>query len=139
MNEFEEKLLKQLENLNYNLETLIGYLQKWFSKEIVNALKEAEQPDLEYPRIEQEVITTFNEKPDTEPMGGTSISPPKKGKYTWYPVKGGGKVRKCNNEPCPYFLKYEEELGTYQHGKYDPNTKVWSYITDMCEFYGEGK
>lgn len=65
------------------------------------------------------------------------------GKYAWFPVSGGGKVRKCNNEPCPYYLtcpyylKYDSELGTYQHGKYDPNTKVWSYVDDTCEFYKE--
>ena len=103
-------------------------------------------PDLEYPIEKLEITEEVVEKPkrlpkstlqtDTETKEGTSISPPKKGKYTWYKVEGGGKVRKCNNEPCPYYLKYNEELGTYQHGKYDPNTKVWSYVDDNCEFYG---
>ena len=126
MNEFEEKLIEGISKLNDNILKFMAWC-------------EAKDPDLEYTRVEEEITTKSNNKPDTETKGGTSISPPKKAKYTWFPVAEGGKVRTCNNEPCPYFLKYNEELATYQHGKYDANTKVWSYVDDRCEFYGEGK
>ncbi len=59
----------------------------------------------------------------------------KTGKYTWYSLKGGGKVRKCNNEGCDLFLKYSEEKSTYEHWKYDANTKVGVYAQDRCDYY----
>ena len=36
-----------------------------------------------------------------------------KAKYTWYKLRDGGKVRKCNNEPCPYYLKWNDEKKTW--------------------------
>lgn len=93
--------------------------------------KEALEPDKEYvddPRLK--------DTPKPEIVIKEEVI--KKGKYTWYAVEGGGKVRKCNNEPCPYYLKWNDEAKTYEHGKYDANTKVWSYVNDRCEFYTQG-
>lgn len=119
----EAEVIALLKSINIKIEALQAQMVMF---------QEALQPDMEYK------VPKSNKKPDTETKGGDSISPPKKGKYTWFQVEGGGKVRNCNNEPCPYYLKYSEEKGTYEHGKYDPNTKVWSYVDDRCEFYGGG-
>ena len=62
----------------------------------------------------------------------------KTGKYEWFPDAGGGKVRKCEISPCTCYLKYNEDIGKYQHGKYDPNTKVWSYTHDVCDYWEGG-
>ena len=122
-----QQIYFEFKKLNENIIKFMGFL-------------EAKQPDLEYlsdTRVEEEIIPKSNLKTDTETMGGTIPAPPKKkGKYTWYPLKDGGKVRVCNNEPCPYYLKYNEEIKTYQHGKYDPDSKEWFYMDDNCEFYG---
>ena len=111
----EVEMLALLKSINIKVEALQAQMIMF---------QEALQPDLEYPTKPKIIVTE-------------EIT--KKGKYIWHQVAGGGKVRKCNNEPCPYYLKYSEELETYQHGKYDANTKVWSFISNMCEFYGEGK
>ena len=71
------------------------------------------------------------EKLETKPDPKVS----KAGKYTWYPLHGGGKVRKCNNEGCDLFLKYSEEKSTYEHWKYDANTGVGVYAQDRCDYY----
>lgn len=84
---------------------------------------EAKQPHLEH------IIHEDNTTKITETIE-------KKGKYTWYPLRDGGKVRKCNNEGCPWYLKYNDKKNTYEHGKYDPNNQTWSYIQDYCDFYG---
>lgn len=71
----------------------------------------------------------FPKASETKPL-------PKKGKYTWFPIKGGGKVRTCNNEGCNLFLKYNDDKKTYQHGKYDALEEAWLYVADGCEFWG---
>lgn len=84
-------------------------------------------------------------KPKKEPTviektiikGGTTIPKKGQGKYVWFPVKGlqGVKVRACSNEGCPYYLKYSEEKGKYEHWKYDPNTQEGGYVQDNCDHY----
>ena len=59
-----------------------------------------------------------------------------KAKYIWYPLKDGGKVRACNNKPCPYYLRWNDEKKSYEHGKYDPETKEFFFVNDICEYYG---
>lgn len=86
------------------------------------AWKEAVDPDLEYDKpqiiVKEEII--------------------KKGKYTWIICVDGAKIRKCNNDPCPYYLKYNEDMKKYQHGKYDVNTNMWVYVQEGCDYYQGG-
>jgi len=69
--------------------------------------------------------------------GGTTIPRKGQGRYEWFPVKGleKVKVRACSNEGCPYYLKYSEEKGKYEHWKYDPNTQEGGFVQDNCDYY----
>ena len=69
--------------------------------------------------------------------GGRTIPVKGSGKYEWFPVKGmqGVKVRACSNEGCPYYLKYNEDKGKYEHWKYDPNTQEGGFVQDNCDHY----
>ena len=64
-----------------------------------------------------------------------TVQTTKTGKYTWYALKDGGKVRKCNNEGCDFYLKWNDEKKTYEHGKYDADKMVWYYSHDRCDYY----
>jgi len=62
---------------------------------------------------------------------------PKTGEYQWYKLKGDdkAKLRKCSNEGCPMFLKYNGDKKKYEHWKYDANTGVGGYVQDTCDYY----
>lgn len=62
---------------------------------------------------------------------------PKTGKYQWYKLKGDdqAKLRKCNNEGCSMFLKFNGDKKKYEHWKYDANTGVGGYVQDTCDYY----
>lgn len=77
---------------------------------------------------------------DSNALPETNIEQkPKRGKpYTYYkPSNIEEKVRLCNNDPCPYYLRWVKDKG-FEHGKFDPNKNVWSYIDDRCEYYSGG-
>lgn len=61
-----------------------------------------------------------------------------KGKYEWFPLLEGGKVRRCESKGCTYYLRWNDDIKKYQHGKYDANTKVWSYTHDICDYWEGG-
>ena len=94
---------------------------------------------------DKELIEAFEPKPKKELLvtekvivkGGRTIPGKGQGQYEWFKVNGlpGVKVRKCSNEGCPYFLKYSEEKGKYEHWKYDPNTKEGGFVQDRCDYY----
>ena len=66
------------------------------------------------------------------------VIPMKNAKFTWYRfVDQEGRVRKCKNEGCNLFLKYNEDKKKYEHWKFDPNTGKGGYVADKCEgIYG---
>ena len=56
------------------------------------------------------------------------------GKFQWYRFADQeGRVRKCKNEGCNLFLKYNEDKKKYEHWKFDPNTGKGGYVADKCE------
>ena len=65
---------------------------------------------------------------------------PKKAMYDWFEVidNVNTKTRKCNNEGCEFYLLWFDDIKTYKHGKYDPETKRWVYDHDGCKFYKGG-
>ena len=65
---------------------------------------------------------------------------PKKAMYDWFEVidNVNNKTRKCNNEGCEFYLLWFDDIKTYKHGKYDPETKRWVYDHDGCKFYKGG-
>lgn len=69
--------------------------------------------------------------------GGSTIPKKGTGKYEWFKVKGleKVKVRACSNEGCPYFLKFSEEKGKYEHWKFDPNTGEGGFVQDNCDYF----
>ena len=78
-----------------------------------------------------------------EPIPATSLTNfalPMTGKYQWYKLKGDDKVklRKCSNEGCLMFLKWNGDKKKYEHWKYDPNTGVGGYVQDSCDHYEGG-
>lgn len=129
MNDFEIELIKVLSEIVVSLEQLVeqGRILK-DSKAITSILKSEEQ------QFNKESIV----QDDDKTLVTQKVTFPTKGKYVWYPLISGGKVRKCNNAPCPYFLKYNEDINTYQHGKYDAEKKEWYHVSDTCEFYDGG-
>ena len=63
------------------------------------------------------------------------VIPMKNAKFTWYRFADqDGRVRKCENEGCDLFLKYNENKKTYEHWKFDPNTGKGGYVADKCEW-----
>ena len=111
----------------------------------MSVLERLDKMDEKLDRILEELILKKPE-PKKEPAviektivkGGRTIPAKGSGKYTWFAVNGlpGVKVRQCSNEGCPYFLKYSEEKGKYEHWKYDPNTGEGGFVQDNCDFYG---
>ena len=78
----------------------------------------------------------LNRPTDSTPLPELkTVQTTKTGKYTWYALKDGGKVRKCNNEGCDFYLKWNDEKKTYEHGKYDADKMVWYYSHDRCDYY----
>lgn len=104
-----------LENILIELRAMHITLRGFIAK------TEALQPDLEYreEKEEPQVIVTQ-----------------KSGKYDWIVLADGSKIRKCNNKPCPYYLRYNGT--TYEHGKYDANENTWSFVAIGCEFFNKG-
>lgn len=144
MNEFEEKLLEKLEDIRKELSSSNEYMKLW------TAWRESLDPDLEYrgEKLDEKGETlcksscdlanhsSMAQHTDSKPQIEVREETIQKGKYTWYPLKDGGKVRKCNNAPCPYYLKWNDEKKTYEHGKYEPEKMRFYYVDDRCEFYG---
>ncbi len=58
---------------------------------------------------------------------------PKTGKYQWYKMSNEeGKIRKCLNPGCKLFLKYNKEIGTYEHWKIDANSGKAFFVDKYC-------
>lgn len=114
---------KLLASINVKLGKLVN--QKTESKKKANEI-------LKVLKAEEELYsgaTRLEENPTKEEKL------PKTGKYQWYPIVGGGKVRPCDSIGCTYYLKFNEDTRKYQHGKYDANTQVWSYTHDLCDYW----
>jgi len=109
------------------LEKINGKLDRLLAKGSTKGFKIVEK---ELPLTTEKVIV----------KGGRTIPAKGTGKYEWFKVNGlpGVKVRKCSNEGCPYFLKYSEEKGKYEHWKYDPNTQEGGFVQDNCDYYEVG-
>ena len=78
----------------------------------------------------EEIITPQSVSNFTIPIG--------KGKYQWYKLKDDDsvKLRKCQNEGCLLFLKWNDTKKKYEHWKYDANTGVGGFVQDGCDHYG---
>ena len=90
-------------------------------------------PNDSKPPIVSEHVSGVNLEATTNfviPMGN--------GKFQWYRFADQeGRVRKCKNEGCNLFLKYNEDKKKYEHWKFDPNTGKGGYVADKCEgIYG---
>ena len=77
----------------------------------------------------------------TNPIEAKSLSNfalPMTGKYQWYRFKDDNtvKLRKCKNDGCDLFLKWNDEIKKYEHWKYDANTGRGGFVSDKCAFYG---
>lgn len=91
-------------------------------------------------RIHSPGFEDYKPEPKKENIPATTTSNfalPKTGKYQWYRLKNNDKVklRRCSNEGCPMFLKFNEDKKKYEHWKYDANTGVGGYVQDTCEYY----
>ena len=84
--------------------------------------------------LKQEDAVESALKVDTKIYDGIEVKEEKK-EFTWYILSDGKKVRKCNNEPCPFFLKYNDETGKYEHGDYDMNSNEWTFKQHSCKFW----
>jgi len=86
-------------------------------------------PNDSKPPIVSEHVSGVNLEATTNfaiPMGN--------GKFQWYRFADQeGRVRKCKNEGCNLFLKYNEDKKKYEHWKFDPNTGKGGYVADRCE------
>jgi len=85
-------------------------------------------------------VDTAENDPNIEPIIVTTEKDymlPKTGEYQWYKLKGDdkAKLRKCSNEGCNMFLKYNGDKKKYEHWKYDANTGVGGYVQDTCDHY----
>ena len=101
-------------------------------KDLKNAKKLILTPDTEFAKV-SEHVSGVNLEATTNfaiPMGN--------GKFQWYRFADQeGRVRKCKNEGCNLFLKYNEDKKKYEHWKFDPNTGKGGYVADKCEgIYG---
>ncbi|MHA2345056.1 MAG: hypothetical protein ACXADW_24710 [Candidatus Hodarchaeales archaeon] len=107
------------------------YPENQKAEKSVNGVKGRERPRGNPPGETGDVgsIPTPDSKADTINRGKP---------YQWFKTSEGDKVRLCNNAPCPYYLKWNSEQKTYEHGKYDHNTKRWVFVDDRCEYYGGG-
>ena len=83
--------------------------------------------------LEKNVVATTKQVIVTQ-----ETTPKAKKAFIWFKVKDEpkAKVRKCDDIRCPYYLKYISEEGRYHHGKYDLNTMIWVYVSDICEYWG---
>lgn len=70
--------------------------------------------------------------------GSDYMIPMGKGKYQWYKLKDDNtiKLRKCKNEGCLLFLKWNDTKKKYEHWKYDANTGEGGFVQDGCDYYG---
>jgi len=127
-----DSILEEMEKINGKLDRLLSSREFVFKnktidqKERIDILKIAKDVKKELPIIEKTII-----------KGGTTVPKKGQGRYEWFKVKGleKVKVRQCSNEGCPYYLKYSEEKGKYEHWKYDPNTQEGGYVQDNCDHY----
>lgn len=73
-----------------------------------------------------------------DPKKISNFALPKTGKYQWYKLLEDDtiKVRKCTNEGCLLFLKWDDDKKKYEHWKYDANTGFGGFVQDKCDFYG---
>jgi len=119
------KIEKQLERIADALEgrnkISMEMLAMWRAEGIAQELK-------------QEDAVESALKVDTKIYDGIEVKEEKK-EFTWYILSDGKKVRKCNNEPCPFFLKYNDETGKYEHGDYDMNSNEWTFKQHSCKFW----
>ncbi len=81
---------------------------------------------------------TFMKEEIIEPSKTSNFALPKTGKYQWYQLLEDNtiKLRKCTNEGCLLFLKWDDIKKKYEHWKYDANTGVGGFVQDKCDFYG---
>ena len=105
------------------------------NKKILELLKPASQETV---KKEIEITNTVQEE-IINPQAISNFALPKTGKYQWYKLKDSVptiKLRKCMNEGCLLFLKWNDDKKKYEHWKFDANTGVGGYVQDNCEFYG---
>ena len=81
---------------------------------------------------------TFMKEEIIEAKSISNFALPKTGKYQWYKLMEDDsiKVRKCTNEGCLLFLKWDDTKKKYEHWKYDANTGFGGFVQDKCDFYG---
>ena len=127
MSKNQHLIYEELEKIHAKLDRLL------VSREFVFKNKTIEQKEKEG------VLNSPGFKP-YEPLPAnatTNFALPKTGKYQWYVLKNDRaiKLRKCSNEGCPMFLKFNEDKRKYEHWKYDANTGVGGYVQDTCDYY----
>ena len=95
----------------------------------LESVKDALQTSDSKPPIVSEHVSGVNLEATTD-----FVIPMKNAKFTWYRFADQeGRVRKCDNEGCNLFLKYNEDKKKYEHWKFDPNTGKGGYLADRCE------
>ena len=89
------------------------------------------------PESQEKVIKEITNTVEETITGGYEL--PRTGKYQWYKLKDSIptiKLRKCTNEGCLLFLKWDDDKKKYEHWKYDANTGAGGFVQDKCDFYG---
>ena len=116
------------------VDTILSFLEEINGK--LDRLLASENFDEDSPeRVKQIKAMDRMIEMDTKPKNDCML--PKTGKYQWYKLKGDdkAKLRKCSNEGCNMFLKYNGDKKKYEHWKYDANTGVGGYVQDACDHY----
>lgn len=83
----------------------------------------------------QKIVDTLKEENKENPINSTEAPKKGSGKYTWLYSTTNDKLRKCDNEGCGMYLCYNQDKRTYDHWKYDPNTKIAVYAQDTCDHW----
>lgn len=127
-------ILEKITSILDGIEEINGKLDRLLASKInidPIALEEATAPQ-KTTRIHSPGFEDY--KPPVEAT--TNFALPMTGKYQWYKfVDQEGKVRKCNNNGCDLFLKYNNDKKSYEHWKYDANTGIGGYVQDKCNYY----
>lgn len=121
-------VLKKLDQIEVKIDKI---LEKLESLSTVN-LKGDEFHKKPEPKKEVKIHSPGFE--DYKPESKDFLIHTKGGKYSWYRFSNQeGRVRKCENEGCDLWLKYNEDKKTYEHWKYDVNTGKGGFVADRCE------
>ena len=108
-----------------------------YIEEVRDLLSSAELKLMELLKRESKEVYVKEVIPEPKSVSNFAL-PIGKGKYQWYKLKDDDtvKLRKCKNEGCLLFLKYNDTTKRYEHWKYDANTGQGGFVADNCEFYG---